>query len=104
MTQDLIPRPMLLEEFTPFVGKLMRLDCEPRNVDITLIEASPLKEQGLTMRPPFILIFHSDAKVQLAPGIYTMRSGNFGPDLVYLESVSAPFNAAPGNYYQAVFN
>ncbi|WP_447727340.1 DUF6916 family protein [Sphingomonas koreensis] len=104
MTQDLLPRPMLLEEFTPFVGKLMRVDCAPRNLDITLIEASPLKEQGTTLRPPFILIFHSDATALLSPGIYTLRSGNFGPDLVYLESVTAPYNAAPGNYYQAVFN
>ena len=104
MTKELLPRPMLLEEFTPYVGKAMRVDCEPRNVDITLVEATALKDQGATLRPPFILIFHSDPKVQLSPGIYTLRSGNFGPDLVYLEGVITPYNAAPGNYYQAVFN
>lgn len=104
MTKELIPRPMLLEEFTPFIGRAMRVDCEPRNVDITLVEATALRDHGVTLRPPFILIFHSDPMVQLTSGIYALRGENFGPDLVYLESVVRPHDAVPGNYYQAVFN
>jgi hypothetical protein len=104
MTKEILPRPMLLEEFAPFVGKAMRVDCEPRNVDVTLIEATALKDHGVTQRPPFILIFHSDPMVRLSTGIYALRSGSWGPDLVYLEQVVQPFNSPPGNYYQAVFN
>lgn len=104
MTEELLPRPMVIEEFTPLLGKAIKVDCAPRTVDITLIEATPLQDRGVTDRPPFILIFHSDARVQLVPAVYALRSGPFGPALVYLESVVPPVGAEPGNYYQAVFN
>lgn len=104
MTSTLTPRSMVIEEFQPYVGKLFRLDCEPRNVDITLISATPLVNHRPSMRPPFILLFHSDAMVQLGTGIYAMRSGGFGPDLVYIEQTMPPPDAAAGNYYQAIFN
>ena len=104
MTSTLIPRPMVVEEFQPHVGKLFRLDCAPRNVDITLVSATPLTNHRPSMRPPFLLMFHSDPKVQLGTGIYAMRSGGFGPDLVYIEQTIPPPDAVPGHYYQAVFN
>ncbi|WP_343519267.1 hypothetical protein [Sphingomonas sp.] len=104
MTEELLPRPMVLEEFTPLVGKIVRVDCEPRNVDLTLVEAAPLPDRGATPRPPFVVIFHSDPKVKLLAGIYAMRSGSFGPALVYLENTVPPRDAVPGHYYQAVFN
>jgi hypothetical protein len=104
MATELIPRPMVIEEFTPHVGKLFRLDCEPDNVDITLISATPMTNHRISMRPPFLLMFHSDAMVQLGTGIYAMRSGSFGPDLIYIEQTMPPPDSPPGNYYQAVFN
>jgi hypothetical protein len=104
MTTELIPRPMVIEEFQPHVGKLFRLDCEPRNVDITLVSVTPLTNHRPSMRPPFLLMFHSDPMVQLGTGIYTMRSGSFGPDMVYIEQTMPPPDAFPGHYYQAVFN
>lgn len=104
MTTALMPRPMVIEEFLPHVGKLFRLDCEPRNVDITLVSATPLVNHRPSMRPPFRLMFHSDPMVQLGTGIYAMRSGGFGPDLVYIEQTMPPPDAVPGHYYQAVFN
>ncbi len=104
MTTELIPRPMVIEEFEPHVGKLFRLDCEPRNVDITLVSATPLTNHRPSMRPPFLLMFHSDPMVQLGTGIYAMRSGSFGPDMVYIEQTMPPPDAVPGHYYQAVFN
>ena len=104
MTEELLPRPMVLEEFTPLVGKAIRVDCAPRGVDITLVEATAMADRGATPRPPFILIFHSDPRVKLVNGSYPMRSGAFGPALVYIEDVIPPFNAQPGHYYQAIFN
>lgn len=105
MTTELLPRPMVIDEFQPHVGKMFRLDCEPRNVDITLISATSLVNHRPSMRPPFLLMFHSAPHVQLAAGIYTMRCGTaFGPDLVYLEQTMPPPDSAPGNYYQAIFN
>ncbi len=104
MTTELLPRPMVIEEFQPHVGKLFRLDCEPDNVDITLISATALTNHRPLLRPPFVLMFHSDTMVQLGTGIYAMRCGSFGPDLVYIEQTMQPPDSPPGNYYQAVFN
>lgn len=104
MAAELAPRPMVIEEFTPRVGQLFRLDCSPRSVDIILVSATPLSDHGGTMRLPFALLFQSDPQIVLEAGIYTMRSGPFGPDLVYLEQTIPPPGAPVGNYYQAVFN
>lgn len=103
-TSELLPRAMLLEEFAPLVGKAIRADCQPTGVDITLIEATPLLDTGATGRPPFIVIFHSGPDAKLLTGMYPLRCGSFGPALVYLEETVPPPNAAPGHYYQAVFN
>lgn len=104
MATELLPRPMAIEEFQPHVGKLFRLDCSPRNVDITLVSATPLTDRGASTRPPFSLLFQSDPMVLLGTGIYAMRSGSFGPDLVYLEQTMTPPGLPSGNYYQAIFN
>lgn len=104
MEKELLPRPMVIEEFEPHVGKLFRLHCDPESVDITLVSATALVNHRPQMRPPFMLMFHSDPLVQLGAGIYTMRSGSFGPDLVYIEQTMPPPDMPAGNYYQAIFN
>ena len=102
---EILPRPMVLEEFTPLVGKTIIAECLPKDAELELIEASPLKDYGLVERPPFILIYQSDPKVQLQAGTYALRCGsNFGPAAVYLEPMTPAPGAQPGNYYQSVFN
>ncbi len=103
-TDQIIPRPMVLEEFKPYLEKLFVADCTPKNVDLTLVEAYPLKDRGVTERPPFMLIFHTDRMTLLIGGIYTLRSGRFGPAAVYLEPIASPPGSQPGYFYQAVFN
>lgn len=100
----ILPRPMVLEEFTPLVGRAFTADCEPRSVDLELVEASALRPNALSARPPFILVFRSGVDAMLADGGYILRCGGWGPDIIYLLSLTPPADAPPGFYYQAVFN
>ena len=95
---------MTIDEFEPLVGEWMLADCVPEPVKIRLIEATPLKDQERTERPPFILIFFTPPHIQLIDGAYAMRCGAFGPDIVSILSMTPPPNADDGFYYQAVFN
>lgn len=97
-------RPMVLEEFTPLIGCSFTADCEPKSVEITLVEANPLKANLAAPRPPFILIFHTPPEYMLGDGSYVLRCGKWGPDLISIWSTIAPAQSEPGYYYQAVFN
>ena len=97
-------RPMVLEEFAPLVGEQFVADCEPANIEIKLVEASPLRDFGRLERPPFILIFHTPPEYMLGDGNYILRCGKWGPDRVSIWSTVPPGGAEPGYYYQAVFN
>jgi len=102
--ENILARPMVLEEFLPLVGKQFIAHCEPDEVAIQLIEASPLRDQGVTQRPPFILIFHTPPTAMLVDGSYVLRCGKWGPDRISIWSTLAPARSEPGYYYQAVFN
>ncbi len=104
MSEDIAPRPMVLEEFVPLVGRRFVAKCEPAEVEITLVEASPLKDHGIADRPPFILVFHTPPEVMLTDGNYILRCGKWGPDLISILSLISPARSEPGFYYQAVFN
>lgn len=101
---DFTTRPMVLEEFAPLVGALFIADCEPADIEIRLVEASPLRDHSMAPRPPFILIFYTPPEYLLGDGTYTLRCGNWGPDRVTIWSTNAQPNAEAGYYYQAVFN
>jgi hypothetical protein len=105
MTDTPLPsRPMLLEEFTPLIGRSFSAECDPKSVDITLVEAYALRDSGAALRPPFMLIFHTPPEYMLGDGIYIMRCGKWGPDQISIGSALPPTQAMPGFYYQAVFN
>lgn len=105
MDDDLIAsRPMVLEEFLPLVGKRFVAKCEPAEVEITLVDAMPLKDHGVADRPPFILVFHTPPEIQLLDGSYLLKCGKWGPDRISIWSLIPPARSAPGYYYQAVFN
>lgn len=100
----IVPRIMTLDEFTPLVGYTFLADCEPQPVGIELIEATPLRTDPNSPRPPFVLIFRSDPMAQLIGGSYVLRCGEWGPGMIDIHPVAAPFGSPPGFYYQAVFN
>lgn len=100
----LLPRPMVLEEFLPLLGKDFRADCNPGEVPLQLTEAYPLRDQNLTTRPPFMLIFRSPKEAMLIDGVYTMSCGGWGPELIQIMQIIAPHDGEAGHYYQAVFN
>ncbi len=102
--ETVLYRPMFLEEFLPLVGKRFVADCKPAEVEIALVEASPLKDHGIVARPPFILVFHTPPEARLMDGNYVLKCGKWGPDMISLTSLIAPAGSAPGYYYQAVFN
>lgn len=97
-------RPMLLEEFTPLIGRTFKVDAEPKEIEIELIEAYSLTDRGVTDRPPFILIFRTGPETMLVDGSYRMRCGNWGPDRIAIWGTTRPNGAEPGYHYQAVFN
>jgi hypothetical protein len=101
---DLIPRPMTLDEFTPMVGQNLLADCNPKPVELKLVSAEPLRHLAPVERAPFILIFRTPPEVLLVTGIYAMRCGEWGPDLIYIERTMAPDPKDDGCFYQAVFN
>lgn len=105
MTQPEIAfRSMVLEEFSPLIGQRFVADCQPKAVEITLVEASPLRTNRTDLRPPFILIFYTPPEIFLVDGSYVMRCGKWGPDRIWIGSTIAPPDEKPGQYYQAVFN
>lgn len=100
----LLPRPMVIDEFLPLVGKTLQLDCDPRPAELTLIEASPGRHQGDPRRPSFILIFRSSPATLLVSGSYAMRAEGLEPAVVYISQIAPPAAAPEAHYYQAVFN
>lgn len=97
-------RPMILEEFTPLLGRIFTADCEPNSVELTLVEAYPIRVSLSTIRPPFMLIFHTPPEIFLVDGIYVLRCGGWGPDRIAISPTIAAPDSEPGQYYQAVFN
>jgi hypothetical protein len=95
---------MTLDEFAPMVGQTLLADCEPKPVEIQLASADPLPSRGPVERPPFILVFRTPPEVVLAAGIYAMKCGEWGPDLIYIEQTASPDRKDKGHFYQAVFN
>ena len=95
---------MTLDEFAPMVGQTLLVDCEPKPVEIELTSARPLPNHGVVERPPFILIFRTPPEIVLVAGIYPMKCGEWGPDLIYIEQVASPDLKDKGHFYQAVFN
>jgi hypothetical protein len=101
---DLLPRPMTLDEFTPMVGQTLLADCNPKPVELKLTEARPSPNYGPVERHPFILIFRTPPEIVLVAGIYAMRCGEWGPDLIYIEEMAASDLTDKRHFYQAVFN
>lgn len=104
MTQaDLIPRAIAIDEFMPMIGQTMLADCTPHPAELLLVKVDPFPHQ-FSARIPFTLVFRSSADIQLVSGMYALRCGEFGPEMVFIEPTLPPRDSAPGNYYQAVFN
>jgi hypothetical protein len=104
-TKALVPRHLEFHELEPLVGQTFLADCDPRPVPLELVEVRPVRLTGSIIRPQFTLIFRSAPAAFLVAGIYTMRCGLFGPEMIYI----APTNASPGatgsgHYYQAAFS
>ena len=104
MSKEVLPRPMVLEEFAPHVRKAFHAECSPKNAELVLVEAKPLTNHARLERPPFSLLFHSDPAVLLTSGVYTIRCDGLEPAAVYLEPTIAPPGGEPGYFYQAIFN
>lgn len=93
-----------IEHFRPHVGKQFIADCTPSEVELQLIEASPLLARNASAQVPFLLVFHTPPQRMLLPGLYTMRRDGFDPAQIHISDMLAPAGSAPGYYYQAVFN
>ena len=101
---SIAPRLMTMDEFLPLVGQVLLADCNPKPAELKLVEARPLLDRGLAPRPPFQLIFRSSPEILLVAGIYAMRCGEWGPELIYVEQMASLGFTEAGHFYQAVFN
>ncbi len=95
---------MTLDEFIPMVGQTLLADCSPKPVELQLVEAKPLPNLSGVERHPFLLMFRTPPEILLVTGIYAMKCGEWGPDLIYIERTMSPNPKDPGYFYQAVFN
>jgi hypothetical protein len=95
---------MTLDEFTPMLGQTLLADCSPEPVELKLVEAAPLVNHAKLERHPFILMFRTPPEILLVTGIYAMKCGEWGPDLIYIEQTIPPDPRDKGHFYQAVFN
>lgn len=95
---------LTIEHFRPHVGKQFTADCTPSEVELQLIEASPITQRGASANSPFLLVFHTPPERMLVPGIYTMCCEGFGPAQIHIGGMQPSPGSGPGYYYQAVFN
>jgi len=103
-TSDILPRPIAFDEFLPMVGQTLLANCSPKPVEIKLVSAKPLPNLGGVERQPFILLFRTPPEILLVAGIYAMKCGEWGPDLIYIEQTISPDPKDDGHFYQATFN
>lgn len=109
MSGSVASKQLVFEDFQMLTGQIFSVRSDPEPVTITLTDAQLLRQaRGFRPeqdRPPFVLIFHSHPDAMLAPGIYEMTCGRFGPESIYIEQTSPPdIGTLDGYYYQAVFN
>jgi hypothetical protein len=95
---------MTLDEFMPMLGQNLLADCSPQPVELKLTAVRPLTNHARLDRPPFVLVFRTPPQILLVAGVYAMRCGDWGPDLIYIEQMAAPEAKDDGHFYQAVFN
>lgn len=86
------------------VGQMLVADCSPTPVEIKLVSAKPMPNLSGVERHPFLLMFRTPPEVLLLTGIYAMKCGEWGPDLVYIEETMSPDPKDDGHFYQATFN
>ena len=103
-TSTLVPRAIGIHEFEPLVGQKILVDCTPRTAELLLVEVKPLRQHPDSDRIPFSLLFRSSGAILLVSESYAMRSGDFGPELIFITPINAPMGGVPGHYYEAVFN
>lgn len=105
MNDDDIPfRAMTLDEFTPLVGQVFTVDSDLGPVELTLVEAVAQKHILTDFPAPFTLIFLSPSGVLIEDRIYTLRSGEWGPDKIFVAPTLPTPGGEPGQYYQSTFN
>ncbi|MGY2736118.1 DUF6916 family protein [Sphingomonas sp. UYP23] len=89
------------EDFTPWLGRSVRLATVPAPVEITLLRIDRKPHLLNDFREPFILIFESPESVLLLDETYAMDCGRNGPHDIYISQLQPK----PGHprLYQAVF-
>lgn len=101
---EILPRPIMLQEFASMVGQDLLVDCDPQPIKLRLVEAAPLRSTDADTAPSFLVVFRSTPEQLLVDGTYTMRRGDFGPAEIFISSLAPPRGAEAGYYYQAIFN
>lgn len=99
-----LPRTLFIEQFLPLKGRAFIADCDPKAAELQLVDVQPGRQRQGGIGVSFALLFRSNPDVLLVAGLYKIRCGNFGPEVVYIEATTPPAEGGTGYYYQSVFN
>lgn len=104
MTDTPIPRRVPMEQFEPFVGRVLEAHCDPEHVPLMLVSVDPRLTASPLQQPAYSVLLRSAADQLLMDGVYVLSAAGFGREPVFLSSCLAPQGGEPGYYYQVVFN
>lgn len=92
---------LTIETFESCVGESFYIEAQPRPIPLRLDRLVKYdKGPSFLTRAPFLLLWSTPPDILLTLGIYTLRSGAWGPHSVYVEPTRS-YDERPS--YQSVF-
>ncbi|MET0258482.1 MAG: hypothetical protein ABW179_07860 [Methylobacterium sp.] len=94
-------RPLIVEDFAPYVGTAFKVDATPTAVDLQLDDIQRHKVTHPGYREPFTLLFSTPMAALLVAGTYRMRTKD-GRD-IEIDLIPTQIGPGPRRAYHAVF-
>lgn len=104
MTDTPIPRSVPMEQFQPFVGRVLEAHCDPEHVPLTVVSVDPTLALSPLQKASYNVLLRSAPDQLLMDGVYVLSAPGFGSEPVFLSACLAPMTGEPGYYYQVIFN
>lgn len=99
---DMAERVLTIEVFSDKVGQIWTLDeAGAPPIEVTLIQAEPLKNYAKLKREPFSLLFTTTGNFVLPQRIYAFKHATLGAMSLFLVPVGREGDVTT---YQSVFN
>jgi hypothetical protein len=89
------------EDFEPWVGKAVRVDTQPEQIEVTLTRIKRMPVYPGAHRAPFVLYFECPTEIYLLDMAYTFDCGRGGPYSIHIAQLRPEGNR---RVYHAMFN